>query len=72
LSAESAEEAEVLRAFINAGHHVIVVTDSTKFHQTALVRVAQIEVIHTLVTDNDIPVDALEAFQERGIFVERV
>lgn len=72
LSAESAEEAEILRAFINAGHHVIVVTDSSKFHQTALVRVAPIDAIHTLVTDADIPPDALETFQERGVFVEIV
>jgi DeoR/GlpR family transcriptional regulator of sugar metabolism len=72
LSAESAEEAEVLRAFINAGHHVIVVTDSSKFHQTALVRVAQVEAIHTLITDSDIPADALEVFLERGIFVKQV
>lgn len=72
LSAESAEEAELLRAFIHAGHHVILVTDSSKFHQSALVRVAPIEAIHTLVTDTGIPSDALEIFQERGIFVEIV
>lgn len=69
LSAESAEEAEISRAFINAGNHVIVVTDSSKFHQNALVRVAPIEVIHTLVTDPQIPADALTKIQEKGIFV---
>lgn len=72
LSAESAEEAEILRAFIGAGNHVIVVTDSTKFHQNALVRVAPIDAIQTLVTDSNIPADALEAIQEKGIFVVAV
>jgi DeoR/GlpR family transcriptional regulator of sugar metabolism len=72
LSAESAEEAEILRAFIQAGNHVIMVTDSSKFHQNALVRVAPIEAIHTLVTDVLIPADALAAIQEKGIFVELV
>jgi DeoR/GlpR family transcriptional regulator of sugar metabolism len=72
LSAESAEEAEVLRAFIRAGNHVILVTDSSKFHQSALVRVAPIEAIHTLVTDSQIPADALTAIQEKGIFVQLV
>lgn len=72
MSAESAEEAEVSRTFIDAGHHIIVVTDSSKFHQTALVRVAPIDAIHMLVTDSDIPPEALETFQERGIFVELV
>lgn len=72
LSAESAEEAEISRAFIHAGNHVIVVTDSSKFRQNALVRVAPIEAIHTLVTDTLIPADALAAIQEKGIFVELV
>jgi len=72
LSAESAEEAEILRAFIHAGNHVIVVTDSSKFRQNALVRVAPIEAIHTLVTDSQIPPDALERIQEKGVFVQVV
>ena len=72
LSAESAEEAELSRAFIQAGQHVIVVADSSKFRQTALVRVVPIDRIETLITDAGIPADALEAFQERGVFVEVV
>ena len=72
LSAESAEEAEILRAFIHAGNHVILVTDSSKFRQNALVRVVPIEAIHTLVTDSGIPADALARIQDKGIFVELV
>lgn len=72
LSAESAEEAEILRAFIYAGNHVIVVTDSSKFRQNALVRVAPIDAIHTLVTDSQIPTDTLTSIQDKGILVELV
>lgn len=72
LSAESAEEAELARSFIHAGHHVIVVADSSKFRQTALVRVVPIDSIDTLITDAGIPADALEIFQERGVLVEVV
>jgi DeoR/GlpR family transcriptional regulator of sugar metabolism len=72
LSAESAEEAELFRACIQAGHHVIVVTDSTKFHQSALVRIADVDVIDTLVTDMGISAGIVEALQERGVLVETV
>ncbi|MDI9636010.1 DeoR/GlpR transcriptional regulator, partial [Anaerolineae bacterium CFX9] len=72
LSAESAEEAELARAFIHTGHHVIVVADSSKFRQTALVRVVPIDSIDTLITDSGIPAHDLEAFQERGVYVEIV
>lgn len=72
LSAESAEEAELARSFIHAGHHVIVVADSSKFRQTALVRVVPIDHIDTLITDDGIPPNELEACQERGVSVEIV
>lgn len=51
LSAESADEAELFRSFIKAGHSVIVAMDSSKFMQSALVRITSIEAIDTLVTD---------------------
>jgi DeoR family transcriptional regulator of aga operon/DeoR family fructose operon transcriptional repressor len=72
LSAESAEEAEMLRAFLQVGPHVIVVTDSSKFRQNALVRVTPIEVIHTLVTDRGIPEESLLALRDKGVEVELV
>lgn len=72
LSAESPEEAELFRACIQAGHHVILVTDSTKFHQSALVRIADVDVIDTIVTDTGIPAEVVEALQERSILVEMV
>lgn len=72
LSAESAEEAELFRGCIQAGHVVILVTDSSKFHQSALVRIAPVDVLDTLVTDSDIEAETVEALQERGVYVEIV
>ena len=72
LSAESAEEAELFRACIQAGHQVILVTDSTKFNQSALVRVAPVDVIDTIVTDTGVPNEVVEALQEQGVLVEIV
>lgn len=72
LSAESAEEAELFRACIAAGHHIILVTDSSKFHQSALVRVAAVDTLDTLVTDNGASPEVIEALREQGILVETV
>lgn len=70
ISAESPEEAELFRACIQAGHQVILVTDSSKFQLSALVRIAPVEVIDILVTDSSIDPDIVEALQERDIEVK--
>ncbi len=72
LSAESAEEAELFRACIQAGNRIILVTDSTKFHQSALVRIAAVDVLDTIVTDTDISPEVMEALEEHGVFVQTV
>ncbi|MCC6804308.1 MAG: DeoR/GlpR transcriptional regulator [Anaerolineae bacterium] len=72
LSAESAEEAELFRGCIQAGHYIILVTDSSKFNQSALVRIAPVDILDALVTDSNIDAATIEALQERGVFVEIV
>lgn len=69
LSAETAEEAEFIRSVMDAGNHIIVVTDSSKFAQTALMQVAPIDVVHTLVTDNLLDDDVVEKIREHGVYV---
>ncbi len=57
------------RAILKAGKEIIVLADHTKFGRAATVRLAPLETIHTIITDNGISQDFLEAFQERGVNV---
>lgn len=69
LSVETPEEAELWRSYIAIAHHVIVVTDSSKFRQSALVNVAPVESIHTLITDDALDDDIREQLQDKGVYV---
>jgi DeoR/GlpR family transcriptional regulator of sugar metabolism len=57
------------RAILNAGQEIIVLADHTKFGRAATVRLAPLESIHTIVTDEQTPRDFLEAIQRRGLKV---
>ncbi len=65
ISAETPEEAEFLRAFLKCGDHIILVTDSSKFHLSALARLAPLSVVNTLVTDSHLDDDV--AYQDREL-----
>jgi DeoR family transcriptional regulator, aga operon transcriptional repressor len=67
ISAETPEEAELFRACMACADQVIVVTDSSKFHRSALAKVVAIEDIHTLVTDQGIGQDDTQKLQDLGI-----
>jgi DeoR/GlpR family transcriptional regulator of sugar metabolism len=69
LSAETPEEAELFRTYMSIGDHVIVITDSSKFEQSALVQVVPLEAIHTLVTDTHLDADTAEQIRERGVYL---
>jgi DeoR/GlpR family transcriptional regulator of sugar metabolism len=69
LSVETPEEAELWRAYIAIAHHVILVTDSSKFRQSALVHVTAMEDIHTLVTDKGIDEEIYAQLQDKGVYV---
>ena len=72
LSAETPEEAELFRTYTSIGDHVIVVTDSSKFEQSALVQVVSLDAIHTLVTDSGLDTETAEQIRERGIYLMMV
>jgi DeoR family transcriptional regulator of aga operon len=57
------------RAILKAGKEIIVLADHTKFGRAATVRLAPLESIHTLITDNGTPLEFLETVQERGVGV---
>lgn len=69
LSVETPEEAELWRSYIEIGHHVILVTDSSKFKQSALVQAVPIEHIHTLVTDNDLSESIARKIHDKGVYL---
>ena len=57
------------RAILNAGKEIIVLADHTKFDRVATVRLAPLERIHTIVTDEQAPRDFINAVQGKGIRV---
>ncbi|MBN1562984.1 MAG: DeoR/GlpR transcriptional regulator [Anaerolineae bacterium] len=67
ISAETPEEAEFLREFLNCSDHVILVTDSSKFHLSALARLAPLSVLNTIVTDSSLDEDIAHDLRELGI-----
>jgi DeoR/GlpR family transcriptional regulator of sugar metabolism len=62
-------EAETDRAFIAAAQRVVVLADSTKWGVRGLSRVARLDEVHVLVTDNNLSAEAKEALEAH---VERV
>ncbi len=69
LSAETPEEAELLRGYMTCGHHVIIVTDSSKFHQSALIQLTPLDAIHILVTDTALEDEIAEQIREMGVYL---
>lgn len=55
------------RAILKAGKEIIVLADHTKFGRTATVLLAPLERIHTIVTDDLVPMDFIQSVRERGI-----
>ncbi|MBI5930813.1 MAG: DeoR/GlpR transcriptional regulator [Chloroflexi bacterium] len=64
---ETPEEAEFFRACLKRGNHVILVTDSSKFHLSALVQMTPLRAVHTLVTDKNLSADLVEQVQNLEI-----
>jgi DeoR/GlpR family transcriptional regulator of sugar metabolism len=67
ISAETPEEAEFLRAFLNCGDHVILVTDSSKFHLSALAQLAPLTAVQTVVTDEHIDENTAQQIRDLEI-----
>lgn len=67
LTDSTMEIAEVKRAMIRAARRVVLVTDSSKWGRASLHRVADLEEIDTLVTDEGLPAEARELCARLGI-----
>jgi DeoR/GlpR family transcriptional regulator of sugar metabolism len=56
-----------LRAVLNCGDHVILVTDSSKFHLSALAQLSPLTAVRTLVTDTNLDEDIAHQLREMEI-----
>jgi DeoR family transcriptional regulator of aga operon len=63
------EIAEVKRAMIRAARRVILLTDSSKLDRSGFIKVAPLTAVHTLISDEGLPVAAREAITGLGIEV---
>jgi DeoR/GlpR family transcriptional regulator of sugar metabolism len=69
ISAETPEEAEFLRAYLSCGDYRILVTDSSKFHLSALVTLASLNSINALVTDQNLDEDIARQIRELDVYL---
>lgn len=66
------EAAEVKQALITNAKRVILLTDHTKFGRRHMMRVAEIDRIDAIVTDEWAPADMLAELRKRGIYTVTV
>lgn len=67
LSGPSDQDADVKSAMIAAADRVILLADHTKFGRRSYVRVALLDAVHTIVTDDRTTEEHLHMFEQRGI-----
>jgi DeoR family transcriptional regulator, aga operon transcriptional repressor len=72
LTDPSIEVAQVKRAMIQAARQVILVVDSSKWRKQGFAKVVELAAIHTIVTDDRLPDDAVSIIERRGIELIRV
>ena len=63
------DEAAVLRWFIRIAKRSVAVTDSSKFQRIAKARVAPLQAVHTLITDDGIPPTDRTLLDRHGVEV---
>jgi DeoR/GlpR family transcriptional regulator of sugar metabolism len=54
---------------MEAAQRVILVADHTKFGRVFLMRVADLDVVHEVITDAGLPDEARQALEARGLRV---
>ena len=72
LSGASVHEASTDRRMLSGLSHIVVMVDSSKFHQRGPVRLAKVEQITTLITDSQAPTGEVESLIAAGVDVRLV
>lgn len=65
-------ESRVNRAMVKAAQRVVVVCDSSKFNRRSLSRIVPPTAIHQVITDRNLPQDAVESLRAQNIEVTLV
>jgi len=60
------------RAILQMGQKVVVAADHTKFGMVSTSRVAPVEIVHTIVTDTQVPQEFIESLRAKNIEVIQV
>jgi DeoR/GlpR family transcriptional regulator of sugar metabolism len=69
LTDQDMREVEVKQAMMRSAREVILVADSSKWGQIKLVRVAELNRIHKLVSDDRLPSEAIDTIEAAGVEV---
>ncbi len=66
------EGAEIVKRMAAQAQETILVADSTKFGKVGFVHVLPLHRIHRIITDRELPEEAMEALLAEGLTVDRV
>lgn len=72
ISAENVAEAHCDQLFMASAHDVTVLADHTKFGKVSLVRVALIERVRRLITDDGASASDLKSLRDQNVLIETV
>lgn len=67
ISTPNFEEAHLNRVMIEVSKQAIVVTDSSKFSKRSFAFITSIDKIHTIITDTNVPQDAMDLLNSSGV-----
>ena len=67
LSANSEKEASITLAAASMATHVYLLCDSTKLEKEKYFRFAPVSLIHTLITDQQVPHEIVQAYTQAGL-----
>jgi DeoR/GlpR family transcriptional regulator of sugar metabolism len=62
-------ETEVKQAMLRSAGETILAADSSKFNLTSLIQVAPLMHIHKIVTDDRLPLEAIQEIETQGVEV---
>lgn len=72
LTTSDMSEARINQQMIDASQKIIIMTDSSKFGKRGFCKICDVNKIHQIITDSNIPPHYVEMLEERGIEVTLV